>query len=171
MHATCGPNSVLQELGRRTGSCCSGHALRLTTTATPAATGSRPLRVGGNRRQTDRLVTSESASRASYRASRIGRRGLEVRCLSYQLDPGRVLVSDICFTARPGTVTAVIGTSGAGKTTLAKLVSGALAPTIGMATLDGHDVHGDYASLRSRIAMVPQDDLVHGQLTVRQALT
>jgi ABC transport system ATP-binding/permease protein len=124
----------------------------------------------GKQRQADRLVTSESASRASYRASRAGRRGLEVRCLSYQLDPRHVLVSDICFTAQPGTVTAVIGTSGAGKTTLAKLVSGALAPTIGRATLDGHDIHGEYAPLRSRIAMVPQDDLVHGQLTVQQAL-
>jgi ABC-type multidrug transport system ATPase subunit len=117
-----------------------------------------------------RLVTSESASRASYRASRAGRRGLEVRYLSHQLEPRHVLVSDVCFTARPGTLTAVIGTSGAGKTTLARLVSGALAPTVGTVTLDGHDVHGEYGALRSRIAMVPQDDLVHGQLTVQQAL-
>ena len=35
---------------------------------------------------------------------------------------------------------------------------------------EGHDVHAEYASLRSRIGMVPQDDVVHGELTVRQAL-
>jgi ABC-type multidrug transport system ATPase subunit len=35
---------------------------------------------------------------------------------------------------------------------------------------EGHNVHAEYASLRSRIGMVPQDDVVHGQLTVRQAL-
>ena len=37
-------------------------------------------------------------------------------------------------------------------------------------SFEGHDVHADYASLRSRIGMVPQDDVVHGQLTVDQAL-
>ena len=37
-------------------------------------------------------------------------------------------------------------------------------------TFEGHDIHAEYASLRSRIGMVPQDDVVHGQLTVNQAL-
>ena len=37
-------------------------------------------------------------------------------------------------------------------------------------TFEGHDIHAEYASLRSRIGMVPQDDVVHGQLTVSQAL-
>ena len=37
-------------------------------------------------------------------------------------------------------------------------------------TFEGHDIHAEYASLRSRIGMVPQDDVVHRQLTVNQAL-
>ena len=37
-------------------------------------------------------------------------------------------------------------------------------------TFEGHNIHAEYASLRSRIGMVPQDDVVHGQLTVNQAL-
>ncbi len=37
-------------------------------------------------------------------------------------------------------------------------------------SFEGHDIHAEYASLRSRIGMVPQDDVVHGQLTVNQAL-
>ena len=37
-------------------------------------------------------------------------------------------------------------------------------------SFEGHDIHGQYASLRSRIGMVPQDDVVHRQLTVEQAL-
>ena len=36
--------------------------------------------------------------------------------------------------------------------------------------VEGRNIHADYASLRSRIGMVPQDDVVHGQLTVNQAL-
>ena len=37
-------------------------------------------------------------------------------------------------------------------------------------TFEGHNIHTEYASMRSRIGMVPQDDVVHRQLTVNQAL-
>ena len=172
------PGGDPRDLGSESRGATAGSRRLPVPRACPAANdngnanndGIRVTPSGDKKRQADRLVTSESA-RASYRASRAGKRGLEVRCLSYQPDPRHRLVYDICFTARPGTMTALIGTSGAGKTTLAKLVSGALAPTIGTATLDGHDIHREYGRLRTRIAMVPQDDLVHGQLTVQQALT
>src|SRR5262249_47001522 len=42
--------------------------------------------------------------------------------------------------------------------------------TQGRVLFEGHDIHAEYASLRMRIGMVPQDDVVHGQLTVNQAL-
>ena len=74
------------------------------------------------------------------------------------------------FTAKPGTLTAVIGPSGAGKSTLVKLIGGAMPRSAGVVAFDGHDVHAEYASMRSRIGMVPQDDVVHRQLTVEQAL-
>ncbi len=83
---------------------------------------------------------------------------------------GHRLLEGVSFTARPGTLTAVIGPSGAGKSTLVKLVGSATAPTAGVVSFDGHDVHAEYASMRSRIGMVPQDDVVHHQLTVEQAL-
>jgi ABC transport system ATP-binding/permease protein len=76
----------------------------------------------------------------------------------------------VSFTAKPGTLTAVIGPSGAGKSTLVKLVGGAMPRSAGLVAFDGHDVHAEYASMRSRIGMVPQDDVVHRQLTVEQAL-
>ena len=43
--------------------------------------------------------------------------------------------------------------------------------TTGQVAFDGHDVHATYALKRSRIGMVPQDDVVHRQLTVDQALS
>lgn len=95
--------------------------------------------------------------------------GMEARELSLRID-GRALVTDVSFTARPGTLTAVIGPSGAGKSTLIKLLSGATPPSHGRVTFDDHDVHAEYASMRSRIGVVPQDDVVHRQLTVEQAL-
>ncbi|KHO27120.1 ABC transporter ATP-binding protein [Mycolicibacterium setense] len=96
--------------------------------------------------------------------------GLEVRGLTWTIEGNKTLLDNISVDARPGTLTAVIGPSGAGKSTFAKQVAGYTHPTSGTITFEGHDVHAEYASLRSRIGMVPQDDVVHGQLTVRQAL-
>ena len=101
-------------------------------------------------------------------ATRTG--GLEVRGVQYVVDNGKQLLDDISLTARPGTLTAVIGGSGAGKSTLARLIAGYTTPSSGSVTFEGHDIHAEYASLRSRIGMVPQDDVVHRQLTVNQAL-
>ncbi len=104
----------------------------------------------------------------SEAASRTG--GLEVRNVEYVVDNGKQLLDDISLSARPGTLTAVIGGSGAGKTTLARLIAGYTSPSSGSVTFEGHNIHAEYASLRSRIGMVPQDDVVHRQLTVNQAL-
>ncbi|WP_197506556.1 FHA domain-containing protein [Mycobacterium sp. E3339] len=104
----------------------------------------------------------------SETATRTG--GLEVRNVEYVVDNGKQLLDDISLIARPGTLTAVIGGSGAGKSTLARLIAGYTTPSSGSVTFEGHDIHAEYASLRSRIGMVPQDDVVHRQLTINQAL-
>lgn len=98
-----------------------------------------------------------------------GTGGVQAHRLGLSID-GRPLLTDVSFTARPGTLTAIIGPSGAGKSTLIRLLGGATRPSIGRVTFDGHDVHAEYASMRSRIGVVPQDDVVHRQLTVEQAL-
>ncbi|MCA2243469.1 ATP-binding cassette domain-containing protein [Mycobacterium sp. WUMAC-067] len=100
-------------------------------------------------------------------ATRAG--GLEVREVNFGIG-GKKLLDRISLTARPGTLTALIGGSGAGKTTLSRLIAGYATPTSGSVTFEGHDIHTEYASLRTRIGMVPQDDVVHRQLTVSQAL-
>jgi ABC-type multidrug transport system ATPase subunit len=100
-------------------------------------------------------------------ATRAG--GLEVREVNFAVD-GKNLLERISLVARPGTLTALIGGSGAGKTTLSRLIAGYATPSSGSVTFEGHDIHTEYASLRTRIGMVPQDDVVHRQLTVSQAL-
>ena len=97
------------------------------------------------------------------------RQCLHVETVSLTIEQ-RLALNNISFSARPGTLTAIIGPSGAGKSTLAKLIGGSAQPTVGTVTLEGRDLHAEFSSLRTRIGMVPQDDVVHRQLTVEQAL-
>lgn len=96
--------------------------------------------------------------------------GLRVDGVGLTIEGGRRLLEDVSFDAGPGSLTAVIGPSGAGKTTVATIISGSANPTEGVVEFEGRSVHTEYQVLRSRIGMVPQDDVVHRQLTVRQAL-
>ncbi|MBV8349386.1 MAG: ATP-binding cassette domain-containing protein, partial [Mycolicibacterium sp.] len=118
-------------------------------------------------RNADLLFTGGILVRRQAAAARTG--GLEVRDVDFSID-GKRLLERVSLTARPGTLTAIIGGSGAGKTTLSRLIAGHATPTAGSVTFEGHDIHTGYASLRSRIGMVPQDDVVHRQLTIEQAL-
>src|SRR5579875_3082820 len=115
----------------------------------------------------DLVFSDGTLIRRTEAATRTG--GLEVSSVHFRVD-GKELIDDISFTARPGTLTAIIGGSGAGKTTLSRLIAGYTRPSQGAITFEGHDIHREYATMRSRIGMVPQDDVVHRQLTVNQAL-
>lgn len=115
----------------------------------------------------DLVFTDGQLVRRTEAATRSG--GLEVNSVQFKID-GKELLDRISLTARPGTLTAIIGGSGAGKTTLSRLIAGYTRPTGGSVTFEGHDIHREYATMRSRIGMVPQDDVVHRQLTVNQAL-
>ncbi|OBB92224.1 ATP-binding cassette domain-containing protein [Mycobacterium sp. 852002-40037_SCH5390672] len=115
----------------------------------------------------DLVFNGEILLRRAQAATRTG--GLEVREVDFEIDSKR-LIQKVSLTARPGTLTALIGGSGAGKSTLSRLIAGATCPSSGSITFEGHDIHASFASLRSRIGMVPQDDVVHRQLTVTQAL-
>ena len=118
----------------------------------------------------DLVLHNGTLARRTETESSIRTGGLEVRHISLMIEHGLTLLDNISFSAPSGTLTAVIGPSGAGKSTLAKVIVGTTNPTRGKVSFEGHDIHGEYASLRSRIGMVPQDDVVHRQLTVDQAL-
>ncbi len=96
--------------------------------------------------------------------------GLQVNGVSLVVDGGKKLLQDVEFSARPGSLTAVIGPSGAGKSTVSRIVAGLNSPTSGRVTFENRSVHEEYDSLRTRIGMVPQKDVLHHKLTLRQAL-
>ena len=77
--------------------------------------------------------------------------------LRYASDNGQSALDDISFTARPGTVTAIVGRSGSGKTSLVRLVPRFYEPSSGRITLDGMDIDNYRLSdLRRQIALVGQ---------------
>lgn len=83
---------------------------------------------------------------------------------------GRRLLDDVSFAVARGSMVAVVGPTGAGKTSLARALTGALAVRSGSIHLDGVDLAVDPAR-RRRIAYVPQDDVLHGPLPLARTLS
>ena len=86
---------------------------------------------------------------------------VDVEGLTYEVTVGtrvNAILRDINFTLRSGNILAIIGPTGAGKSTLAKLLSGAYSPTVGSIRLDGFELSlwPDERKGQS-IAYVPQD--------------
>ncbi len=102
-------------------------------------------------------------------AQPLGRVRGEVRFenVTFAYEPGHPVLKGVSFTANPGETIAIVGPSGAGKTTLASLLTRFYEPRDGAIRIDGHDIGGaTLASLRSNIAIVLQPPLVLGD-TVR----
>ena len=81
--------------------------------------------------------------------------------VGFSYDGARTVLDGVSFDARPGELVAVVGPTGAGKTTLAHLIPRLFAPTAGRVLLDGRDAAAyRLRPLRERIALVPQDPLL-----------
>lgn len=94
---------------------------------------------------------------------------LSVRHLNRKVG-GITLLDDVSFTVFSGEVIAVVGPSGAGKTTLLNAIAGIAPADSGDVILDGRNFHSLLANDRSIIGIVPQDDVVHADLTVEECL-
>ena len=89
---------------------------------------------------------------------------LEFRSVSFGYRPNESVLKDISFRVDPGQTVALVGTTGAGKSTLVSLVPRFHDPVEGRVLLDGHDLRElQLTSLRNRIALVLQEALLfHG---------
>jgi ABC-type multidrug transport system ATPase subunit len=99
----------------------------------------------------------------------IGPSSLFADDLSVQIG-SQTLLDDVSFAVSEGSLVGVIGPSGCGKSTLLKAITGLRPANQGHVRYDGRSLYDEYAELRFRIGMVPQDDVLHRQLTVRRAL-
>ena len=88
--------------------------------------------------------------------------------VAFSYDPTRPLIQDLSLVAEPGSTVAIVGPTGAGKTTLVNLIMRFYELDAGRITLDGVDITSiPRAELRGRIGMVLQDTwLFHG--TIRE---
>ncbi|MFJ8622486.1 FHA domain-containing protein [Kitasatospora sp. NPDC093550] len=101
-----------------------------------------------------------------------GEISLDVQHLVVRVGPDRrVLLDDVGFPLPEKALLAVAGPSGAGKSTLLNALTGLRPADEGTVLYDGRDLYRDYAELRRRIGLVPQDDILHTQLTVHRALS
>ncbi len=78
--------------------------------------------------------------------------------VSFEYLPGRPVLEDVDLAIAPGETVAFVGPTGAGKSTMAKLVTRFYDPTEGRVTIDGHDLRDvTMRSLRSQLGVVPQE--------------
>ena len=78
--------------------------------------------------------------------------------VTFGYDADHLVLRDVDLELEPGEVLAVVGPTGAGKSTIAKLVTRFHDPTFGHITIDGHDLrHVGITSLRRQLGVVPQE--------------
>jgi subfamily B ATP-binding cassette protein MsbA len=86
---------------------------------------------------------------------------VEFKDVSFSYEKGKEVVRNISFKADKGSVTALVGSSGSGKSTVASLVASFVNPDLGVITIDGNDISKvSLNSFRSQLGVVLQDDFL-----------
>ncbi len=106
------------------------------------------------------LAPAETRAGVSYAAS-------VLRVLTPQ---GKVILDGISFALDEGSFLGVVGPSGSGKSTLVNALTGFRPSTEGSVFFSGRDLYAEYEHIRQLIGYVPQDDVLHMELTVGQTL-
>jgi ABC-type multidrug transport system fused ATPase/permease subunit len=113
--------------------------------------------------RTEELMNMSPEDDGSTRTIKIGdiKGDIEFRDVSFSYEEGKEVVRNITFSAPSGSVTALVGTSGSGKTTTAGLAASFLTPVSGVITVDGVDLSKvSLETYRSQLGVVLQDDFL-----------
>jgi subfamily B ATP-binding cassette protein MsbA len=113
--------------------------------------------------RTEELMNMLPEDDGTVRTTKIGAINGDVTFdnVSFAYEEGKEVLRNISFHAPAGSVTALVGTSGSGKTTIAGLAASFLNPQIGRITVDGIDMSTiSLDSFRSQLGVVLQDDFL-----------
>jgi subfamily B ATP-binding cassette protein MsbA len=113
--------------------------------------------------RTEELMNMPVEDDGTVRTEKIGviRGDMEFKDVSFSYEEGKPVLKNINFIALAGSVTALVGTSGSGKTTIAGLTATFLNPESGVITIDGVDMSKiSLNSYRSQLGVVLQDDFL-----------
>ncbi len=83
----------------------------------------------------------------------------------------RIILNNLNFRIQPREFVAILGGSGAGKSSLLKAMMGTWPANFGEILINGTNYYEQYGAFKSMIGYVPQDDIVHVDLTVEEVLT
>lgn len=95
---------------------------------------------------------------------------LEVSDLEFKTFGKTILSGNINFTILPNEIIGLLGPSGSGKSTLLKSCCGLIKPSHGNILLNNKSLYQNINDLRDKIGYVPQDDIIHQDLTVEKAV-
>lgn len=113
--------------------------------------------------RTEELMNMEPEEDAAVRTVTLGpiQGNIEFNDVSFAYEEGKEVIRNITFSAPAGSVVALVGTSGSGKTTIAGLAASFLNPVSGKITVDGVDMATvTLDSFRSQLGVVLQDDFL-----------
>jgi len=154
------PEGILAEdLGSRNGTYVDGVRISGKVPIKPG----QEIGLGSFRFQL--LEGGELAQREYY-----GNVTIEANDIVVNAPNGKRLLDSVSLTVFPSELVALMGPAGAGKTTLLKALNGYTKPVQGNVLFNGYSLYDYYDRFRQQMGYVPQDDIVHPQLTVRQAL-
>jgi ABC-type multidrug transport system ATPase subunit/predicted component of type VI protein secretion system len=148
--------SVLSDLHSTNGTFLNGRRVQEPTELQPGD----QIQIGTT------VITVGAEARAEARAG-----GLELAARELTQKAGGLTILDqVTLQIRGGEFVAILGPSGAGKTTLLNALDGFKPAVAGKVYLGGADLYRSFESLKSLIGFVPQDDIIHEDLTVYRAL-
>ncbi|MEU4359498.1 FHA domain-containing protein [Streptomyces virginiae] len=99
-----------------------------------------------------------------------GEVSFSARHLTVTVEGGKQILKDVTFGVPEKSLIGVIGPSGSGKSTLLKALTGYRPADQGDVLYDNRNLYKQFAELRQRIGLVPQDDILHKELRVNTAL-
>ena len=156
---------LVEDLGSTNGTWVNGQRMRKPALVRP----SDDLRIGPQRLQ---FTADGQVKRDAKKGGASGVR-LDASKLVRSVGPSKApitIIDGVSFSILPGEMVAIMGPSGAGKTSVLTTIAGYTPPSDGTVYMDGLSLYKHYDVFRRAIGYVPQEDVMHRTLTVEEVL-